>query len=123
MRERALLLGGTLRVDRGVNGIGTTVHACVPVVVPGDEAGGAASGSALDVSAMALPDAVEPVDPGGEEERPKPMRGSDAAHVDLHEQVRDHLRAAQALPPLAAARETAPLMRATHPSADGRTRF
>ena len=35
MRERALLLGGTLRVGRGVNGIGTAVHACVPVSAPG----------------------------------------------------------------------------------------
>jgi len=35
MRERALLLGGTLRVGRGVNGIGTSVHACVPLAVPG----------------------------------------------------------------------------------------
>ena len=35
MRERALLLGGTLRVGRGVNGIGTSVHACVPLAAPG----------------------------------------------------------------------------------------
>jgi signal transduction histidine kinase len=35
MRERALLLGGTLRVGRGVNGIGTSVHACIPVMAPG----------------------------------------------------------------------------------------
>lgn len=37
MRERALLLGGTLKVDRGVNGIGTSVHALVPLVMPGAE--------------------------------------------------------------------------------------
>ena len=37
MRERALLLGGSLKVDRGVNGIGTSVHALVPLVTPGAE--------------------------------------------------------------------------------------
>jgi signal transduction histidine kinase len=37
MRERALLLGGTLKVDRGVNGIGTSVHACIPLVAPPGE--------------------------------------------------------------------------------------
>ncbi|MGJ7917905.1 CHASE3 domain-containing protein [Massilia sp. LXY-6] len=31
MRERALLLGGTLKVERGVNGVGTSVQAWVPV--------------------------------------------------------------------------------------------
>ena len=30
MRERALLLGGTLTVKRGVNGVGTCVQAWVP---------------------------------------------------------------------------------------------
>jgi signal transduction histidine kinase len=39
MRERALLLGGTLHVGRGVNGIGTCVSACVPVMMPGPGAG------------------------------------------------------------------------------------
>jgi signal transduction histidine kinase len=57
MRERALLLGGTLQVGRGVNGIGTSVHACVPLVAPGAETGGVAgaiSGDALARSALAL---------------------------------------------------------------------
>jgi len=54
MRERALLLGGTLRVERGVNGTGTNVHASVPVVTPGAEPVGSASGGALAVSALAL---------------------------------------------------------------------
>jgi signal transduction histidine kinase len=39
MRERALLLGGSLRVERGVNGKGTSVHACIPMVTPGAAAG------------------------------------------------------------------------------------
>jgi signal transduction histidine kinase len=39
MRERALLLGGTLNVGRGVNGIGTSVHACVPLAGPCAETG------------------------------------------------------------------------------------
>jgi signal transduction histidine kinase len=124
MRERALLLGGTLRVDRGGNGIGTTVHACVPVVVPGSDANASASGTALDVSALDVPGSGEPLAAVAGEEVAEPARLPDPLHTDLHEQVRDHLRAAQALPPLATAgRESAPLMRATHPSAGGRTRF
>jgi signal transduction histidine kinase len=37
MRERALLLGGTLKVGRGVNGIGTCVRAWIPAAAPGGE--------------------------------------------------------------------------------------
>jgi signal transduction histidine kinase len=47
MRERALLLGGTLRVERGVNGVGTCVQAWVPFETPGSEPRGSASGGAL----------------------------------------------------------------------------
>jgi hypothetical protein len=113
MRERALLLGGTLRVDRGVNGIGTTVHAIVPVTVPGAEAGGTASGGALDISALA-------VAPSGE---PESDAGPEQAELAAH-QLQNHLRAAQAQPPLATAgRDAATLMRAIHRTADGRTRF
>jgi signal transduction histidine kinase len=46
MRERALLLGGTLRVERGVNGVGTCVQAWVPLEAPGAEPAGAASSGA-----------------------------------------------------------------------------
>jgi signal transduction histidine kinase len=46
MRERALLLGGSLRVERGVNGIGTSVHACVPIVAPGSELNAAGKSAA-----------------------------------------------------------------------------
>jgi signal transduction histidine kinase len=35
MRERALLLGGTLVVERGVNDVGTCVRALIPAVAPG----------------------------------------------------------------------------------------
>lgn len=35
MRERALLLGGSLRVERGVNGVGTTVSAEIPLAPAG----------------------------------------------------------------------------------------
>jgi signal transduction histidine kinase len=35
MRERALLLGGTLVVERGVNGVGTCVRASLPLEAPG----------------------------------------------------------------------------------------
>jgi len=34
MRERALLLGGQLEVDRGVNGVGTCVRARIPALAP-----------------------------------------------------------------------------------------
>jgi hypothetical protein len=126
MRERALLLGGTLRVDRGVNGIGTSVHAIVPVVAPGGtESGGTASGGALDIAALAVAPADAPV----REAEPEPAEA--AAHQlqnqlqnQLNDQLRDQLRAAQAPAPLASVgRDAVPLMRATHPSADGHTRF
>jgi signal transduction histidine kinase len=112
MRERALLLGGTLRVDRGVNGIGTTVHACVPVVVPGAEAGGPASSGTLDIAALSVRGAEESSGDTGPEQ-------ADVAVHRLHQQ----LRAAQAESPVAAGRDTATLMRAIHPTANGRTRF
>ncbi|MGH8854684.1 MAG: CHASE3 domain-containing protein [Telluria sp.] len=37
MRERALLLSGALSVSRGVNGVGTCVHAWIPATPPGGE--------------------------------------------------------------------------------------
>jgi signal transduction histidine kinase len=37
MRERALLLGGKLEVERGVNGVGTCVRARIPALAPADE--------------------------------------------------------------------------------------
>lgn len=40
MRERALLLGGTLVVERGVNGVGTCVRAWIPASAPGSEDAG-----------------------------------------------------------------------------------
>jgi signal transduction histidine kinase len=57
MRERALLLGGSLRVERGVNGIGTSVHACVPLMSTGSEPAGAVGGAlddSLEMPALAL---------------------------------------------------------------------
>jgi signal transduction histidine kinase len=45
MRERALLLGGTLVVERGVNGQGTCVKAWVPLAAPAAEHLGALSGT------------------------------------------------------------------------------
>lgn len=45
MRERALLLGGTLTVERGVNGQGTCVQAWVPLAAPAAESLGALSGT------------------------------------------------------------------------------
>jgi signal transduction histidine kinase len=37
MRERALLLGGSLKVERGVNGVGTCVTAWIPAASPGGD--------------------------------------------------------------------------------------
>jgi hypothetical protein len=109
-----LLLGGTLRVDRGVNGIGTTVHAIVPVTVPGGtESGGTATGGALDISALA-------VAPSGDPAVETQPEAAELAEHQLHTQ----LRAAQAQSSVATAgRDAVPLMRATRPSADGHTRF
>jgi signal transduction histidine kinase len=59
MRERALLLGGRLAVERGVNGVGTCVQAWVPVE---------SAGTALENTAEArltLPAADAPEAPGG----------------------------------------------------------
>jgi signal transduction histidine kinase len=56
MRERALLLGGTLKVERGVNGIGTCVQAWVPLESPAAEPVGTLPGGpavpALDMSPL-----------------------------------------------------------------------
>jgi signal transduction histidine kinase len=95
MRERALLLGGSLRVERGVNGIGTSVHASVPVVTPGAEPGGSASGGALAVSALTLGHAVNAGN-AGKSAAQSAGEGAGAAPV---------------------------VMRVQRPSADGHTRF
>jgi signal transduction histidine kinase len=55
MRERALLLGGTLRVERGVNGVGTSVQAWVPLDAPGAEPVGGAAGGMERVAAAETP--------------------------------------------------------------------
>jgi signal transduction histidine kinase len=49
MRERALLLGGHLVVERGVNGIGTCVRAVIPAAAPG---GAQEEGTASPLAAM-----------------------------------------------------------------------
>jgi signal transduction histidine kinase len=49
MRERALLLGGTLEVKRGINGIGTCVEASIPL---------AEAGAAIDPARPALDGAL-----------------------------------------------------------------
>ncbi len=49
MRERALLLGGTLRIKRGVNNVGTCVEAFIPIAQ-----GGEASRPARKVPAATL---------------------------------------------------------------------
>ncbi|MGB9108021.1 MAG: histidine kinase, partial [Telluria sp.] len=56
MRERALLLGGSLKVERGVNGVGTCVQAWVPLESPGAEPVWTAAGGppALPVPGMDL---------------------------------------------------------------------
>lgn len=54
MRERAALLGGTLKVERGVNGVGTSVQAWVPLASPGAGLGDTASGAALALPALGM---------------------------------------------------------------------
>ncbi|MDB5934953.1 MAG: histidine kinase [Massilia sp.] len=46
MRERALLLGGSLKVKRGINGIGTCVEASIPLIE---------AGSGMELNAPHLP--------------------------------------------------------------------
>jgi signal transduction histidine kinase len=55
MRERALLLGGTLKVERGVNGVGTSVQAWVPLDATGAEPVGGAAGGMETVPAAEAP--------------------------------------------------------------------
>ncbi|MFC0254494.1 CHASE3 domain-containing protein [Massilia consociata] len=47
MRERALLLGGTLAIERGVNGVGTCIRAWIPTAAPGGEGGTPGAPTAL----------------------------------------------------------------------------
>jgi len=58
MRERALLLGGSLTVERGVNGVGTCVQAWVPLE------GGATAVENTAEASLTLPAAEAPLAPG-----------------------------------------------------------
>jgi hypothetical protein len=121
MRERALLLGGTLRVDRGGNGIGTTVLACVPVTAPGADSGGTASGGALAGTTLDIPALTA----GGSGNLVIDADAGQAqAAKQLQNPLQSQLRTVGAQSPAANTdRNTAPLMRVKHPSADGHTRF
>jgi signal transduction histidine kinase len=132
MRERALLLGGTLRVERGVNGIGTSVHACVPVEAPGAEPVGSASGGTLVMSALALGHAAHVAhvghtgDTGRAGQADELQEQLKQALQPLHQQVEERASPDQsgAVAPLATGGGgAAPIMHAQHPSADGHTRF
>jgi signal transduction histidine kinase len=104
MRERALLLGGRLKVERGVNGVGTCVQAWVPFAPPGAEAIGSAAG-VRSSGALAVPAPGMKLELDGEtvnqEELPGPAAGAQ----------------------IALGGGTAPIMRVQHPSEDGHTRF
>jgi len=120
MRERALLLGGTLRVDRGGNGIGTTVHACVPVTEHGVDSGGTASGGTLAGTTLDIPALARLSNPVNDADVERAAR----AAVQIQLQNQSQVRTVGAQSPAAnTGRDTAALMRATHPSADGHTRF
>ncbi|WP_296948848.1 CHASE3 domain-containing protein [uncultured Massilia sp.] len=116
MRERAALLGGSLRVERGVNGIGTSVHACVPMVAPGAEA--EPGTAALSVEAVERV-AVETVRAVEVQLEPREAEANDgeAGAAPLPDQL------AAPAPLTAAGGGAAPLMRVQRPSADGHTRF
>jgi hypothetical protein len=118
MRERALLLGGSLRVERGVNGIGTSVQACVPLAAPGPAFEGAASGGALAVQALAMV--------GGNPNPGETRAGSmepEQLQERLQEQIPEQSGSQPAAQPPAALGGAAPLISAQRPSADGHTRF
>jgi signal transduction histidine kinase len=118
MRERALLLGGSLRVERGVNGIGTSVHACVPLAAPGPAFEAAASGGALAVQALAMV--------GGNPNPGETRAGSmepEQLQEQLQEQIPEQSGSQPAAQPPAALGGAAPLISAQRPSADGHTRF
>ena len=59
MRERAALLGGSLKVGRGVNGLGTSVHAIVPLATPGAGAEAEAGGKPALTLVENMPDATQ----------------------------------------------------------------
>jgi hypothetical protein len=114
-----LLLGGTLRVDRGVNGIGTTVHACVPVTEHGVDSGGTASGGTLAGTTLDIPALAGVSNPVNDADA-----GQTQAALQLQNPLQSQVRTVGAQSPAAnTGRDTAALMRATHPSADGHTRF
>jgi len=70
MRERALLLGGTLVVERGVNGVGTCVRAMIPAAAPGgnEEAGAAGVVTAAAVALSCVQTEAVLLDPPAPDE-------------------------------------------------------
>jgi signal transduction histidine kinase len=124
MRERALLLGGTLRVDRGGNGIGTTVHACVPVTEHGVDSGGTASGGTLAGTTLDIPALAGLGNPVNDADVEQAQTAYAALQIQQQNPLRSQVRTVGAQSPAAnTGRDTAALMRATRPTADGRTRF
>jgi len=77
MRERALLLGGTLVVERGVNGVGTCVRAMIPAAAPGGNEEAPAQAPALSRAGQS-PALLDP--PGLSEARADPVRHLNAPH-------------------------------------------
>jgi signal transduction histidine kinase len=98
MRERALLLCGSLKVERGVNGVGTSVQAWVPLEAPGVEPPGTASNGT-----QAMPALVN--------------------QADVIELPAESATASAAEAPLALGGGSTPLMRVQRQSAGDRTRF
>jgi signal transduction histidine kinase len=75
MRERALLLGGSLRVERGVNGLGTSVHACLPLHGPGADAAASVGGTGAARASSGSKGTNGSVDPGLQLRRDEQLRG------------------------------------------------
>ena len=124
MRERALLLGGTLRVDRGGNGIGTTVHACVPVAEHGVDSGGTASGGTLAGTTLDIPALAGLSNPVNDADVEQAQPAQAVLQIQQQNPLQGQVRKVGAQSPAAnTGRDTAALMRATHPTADGHTRF
>jgi signal transduction histidine kinase len=81
MRERALLLGGSLKVHRGVNGVGTCVEALIPLKAPAPQPDAVAAASATVADGLAER-LVMPAH-GLEGGRQKPAAGECAASAVL----------------------------------------
>jgi hypothetical protein len=111
-------------VDRGGNGIGTTVHACVPVTEHGVDSGGTASGGTLAGTTLDIPMLAGLSNPVNDADAEQVQAAQAALQIQQQNPLQSRVRTVGAHSPAAnTGRDTAAIMRATHPTADGHTRF